>query len=225
MRSVLRTIILMLAATAVGGLGALVFIWTTGAPDQKLPSTKIVFVPPAAGAPADMIGAGTRELLSTPQSIQILIPEGGGVAIAESPALLWSLSTAQQGLMRAELVPLSGGAPVAETTMRGDIQPGLYALDLAKSGVPLPPGQLYEFRVMLADETTGEVFVPARGLVERRSGPSVQDAADAASQGVWFDALGFLTESDQSGQVRVTDQTGFGDLLRSAGLKPEEVPR
>lgn len=225
MRSVLRTLLLMLTATAVGSLGALVFIWTTGAPDQDLPATKIVFVPPAAGAPADRIGAGTREILSAPGVVQILIPEGGGVSLAATPALLWSLNAPKQGVMRAELVPLSGGAPVAERTMRGDLGSGLYALDLAATGGPLAPGQIYEFKVLLADENTGELFVPAKGLVERREGRLAEDAADAASRGAWFDALGFLTENDPSGRAQVTDQTGFGDLLRSAGFEPEDLPR
>ncbi|WP_421980377.1 hypothetical protein [Roseibium sp.] len=206
-------------------MGALVFLWTTGAPDQDLPATKIVFVPPAAGAPADRIGAGTREILSAPGVVQILIPEGGGVSLAASPALLWSLNAPKQGVMRAELVPLSGGDPVAERTMRGDLGPGLYALDLATSGGPLAPGQIYEFRVMIADEKTGELFVPVKGLVERREGRLAQDAADAASRGAWFDALGFLTDNEPSGRVRVRDETGFGDLLRSAGFKPEDLPQ
>jgi len=225
MRGVVRAILLMLAAIAVGGAGALVFIWTTSVPDDELPTTKIVFLPPAAGAPADRIGAGTREILSTPEDIQILIPEGGGVSLAESPALLWSVSAPQQGLMRAELVPLSGGAPIAERTFHGEFDPGLYALDLAESGGPLVLGQLYEFRVLIAGESAGELLAPARGLVERREGSAARNAADAASRGAWFDALGFLSEQDASGRVRVTDQAVFDALLLSAGFKPEEVAR
>lgn len=218
-------IILMLAATAVGSIGALVFIQVTSAPDDELPATNIVFLPPAAGAPADRIGAGTREILSAPENVRILIPEGGGVSFTQTPALLWSLGTAQQGLMRAELVPLGGGAPVAEMLLQGDIRPGLYALDLAKTGGSLELGQLYEFRVIMAGETTAELIAPARGLVERRTGSEVHTAAEAASVGAWFDALGYLTDRDPSGRVRVSDRAAFDDLLTSAGLKPEELPR
>lgn len=225
MSGVLRTIILVLAATALGGVGALVYIWTTSASVDDLPATKIVFLPPAAGAPADRIGAGTREILSLPENIQLLIPEGGGVSLAESPVLLWSFSVPWQGLMRAELVPVSGGAPLAERTFQGQINPGLYALDLAESGGPLALGQLYEFRVMIAGETAGELLAPARGLVERREGSAARNAADAAARGAWFDALGFLTEYDPSGRARVADWKAFDELLLSAGLQPEDIPR
>ncbi|WP_305984525.1 DUF928 domain-containing protein [Roseibium sp. MMSF_3544] len=221
MNGFLRTTIMMLVAAMVGGAGALLYYWVNTDPLDGAATTTIVFVPPASGAPSDRVGAGTREVFAKPGTVQLLIPKGGGISISEHPALLWSLAAPHKGAMRAELKPANGGPLLAKIELDGEIAPGLYTLDLASENVRLEAGQVYELSVVLTGETASEIVEQSRGLVERVTGEPAKTAAEAASQGAWFDALGFLVESSSDGEIRIQDQGQFTQLLQSAGLKAE----
>lgn len=185
------------------------------APDDVAP---VVFVPPAAGVPADRVGAGTRGIANDARALRLLIPEGGGVSVMDRPLLLWTLAEPFTGIMQAELIPVAGGARIAGIAQQGRFRPGLYALDMARADAGLQPGTIYRLEVLLADPATGQITTSASGLVERRSGTPPADARQAAGQGAWFDALHFLSESDFSGRARTTDAPTFAGLLDSAGL-------
>lgn len=185
--------------------------------DVSKEKTTVVFVPPAAGIPADRVGAGTRNLEVSGDRVRLIVPDGGGLSSRTHPLIIWELTEPFSGIVQAEITLLEGGTRVAGTAQNARFRPGLYGLDMARGESELVPGRIHAVTIYLADSTTREVIERATGLIEH-GGPRVEGAAEAASAGVWFDALGYLADVDFSGRVRVQDASGFAQLLQSAGL-------
>lgn len=185
--------------------------------DESKEQTTVVFVPPASGVPADRVGAGTRDLEVSGKRVRVIAPDGGGLSSESRPLVVWELTEPFDGIMQAEVTLLEEGVRVAGTAQNARFRPGLYGLDMARGDRDLEPGRIHAITIYLADGKTREVVERATSLIER-SGPRLGNAAEAASAGIWFDALGYLTDIDFSGRVRVQDVSGFTQLLQSAGL-------
>lgn len=190
--------------------------------DTNEAQTDVVFVPPPSGAPADRVGAATRDAGPEDGSVlALLAPVGGGITTLSIPPLAWYLSEAFAGTMYAELVstqdPQDGVVKVAE----GRFRKGYYALDLERSDMVLKQGVIYKWTVLLTAAQSGQVVDQRTTYVEIVEQPVAglsQVAAALAAQGLWFDALAPFVEIDLSGKVRVQKGTGFENLTSSAGL-------
>lgn len=184
--------------------------------------TDVVFVPPPSGAPADRVGAATRDAGPDEGSVlALLAPVGGGITTLLTPPLAWYLSETFAGKMYAELVstqnPQVGVVKVAE----GKFRKGYYALDLERSDMVLEQGAIYKWTVLLTAAQSGQVVDQRTTYVEIVDQPISglsQIAAVLAAQGLWFDALAPFVEIGLSGKVSVQKGTGFESLMSSAGL-------
>ncbi|QJF51873.1 DUF928 domain-containing protein [Roseobacter ponti] len=181
---------------------------------------EVVFVPPDAGAPADRVGAGTRDLARDHGALVLLAPEGGGLTRSAQPALVWYLSENFKGSVQAQIVPVEGTGTGVARMSEGPLRKGYYALDLARSQMTLEPGKIYEWKVLLLTGPDGDVIADARTYVERQPGglQTGDDPAALAAAGLWFDALGAFVRIGLSGRVRIEPGPGFAGLVSSAGI-------
>ncbi len=181
------------------------------------PKSPVVFVPPASGVPADRVGAGTRDIDVSGERIRLLLPKGGGLSSKKRPRILWELMEPFEGIVQVELTALEGGERIAGAAQKRRFSPGIYGLDMERGDADLESERIYSINIYLANGKTREVIERAVGLISRR-GSGFENASQAASAGIWFDALDFVTEVDFYGQVKVIDSDGFEQLLTSAGL-------
>lgn len=172
----------------------------------------VVFVPPKIGAPADRLGAGTRDVgMEAGGPLVLIVPAGGGLTTSETPPLVWYLSEGFRGTMLAAVSAIGGDGVAMRQS--GAFPPGYYGLDLRRSDMRMSTGQIFELRVELSEET--RVASKATGLIER-----VPDTdQDPGLAGLWFDALGQYVSIGLSGRVRILDVKAFEQLLDAGGIK------
>jgi hypothetical protein len=184
-------------------------------------SDQIVFIPPAAGAPADRVGAATRDIASEGSILTLLVPERGGVTTHIRPPLVWHLSETHAGEMSSQITPVGTPQLGAFKSITSRFRKGYYALDLARSDFQLQPDTIYEWTVVLTDARTGAVSDWKTAYVEMvtmKSSTDPKDVQALAAQGLWFDALAPFVEIGLSGRVRIDTGSGFVGLTSSANL-------
>jgi hypothetical protein len=187
----------------------------TNAPD----SADIVFVPPATGAPVDRLGAGTRDAALSPGDLTLLVPPDGGLSATPQPVLIWHLREPVTGRMTIAIKPVGGLARGFAATRDGKFARGFHALDLRRSEVRLSPEQLYQWEVVLTEASDNVARLYGSAHVEYLPvSPAPRSVHEAASKGLWYDALIYLFDIDFSGRTNLRDQKGLLSLSGSAGL-------
>jgi hypothetical protein len=192
------------------------------APNSQTSQDEVVFVPPETGAPADRVGAGTRDFEREGRGLVLLAPPGGGLTTLPKAPLVWHISQTFSGRMEAEIVSVNRSQTGVMKITEGRFRKGYYALDLARSAMALEPGHIYKWTVTLIARQTGQIEDRQETYVEvvpLSSAPTATDAKSRAAAGLWFDALAPFVEIGLSGKVRLTKTTGFAQLTTSAGLK------
>lgn len=177
---------------------------------SEAPADGPVFVPPAIGAPAERLGAGTRDVVGTSDTIILLVPQGGGLTTSGTPPLIWHLSSGFSGKMTTQISAPDFSGVVLEQI--GPLPKGYYSLDLRRSDFRLEEGVIYVWKVTLTEENL--MVAVAESLVERVS-PTAEEPGQA---GIWFDVLAPLVSIDLSGRVRVKDNRLFKQLLAAGGV-------
>jgi hypothetical protein len=192
----------------------------TSTSTQETAQDEIVFIPPAIGAPADRVGAATRDTGQDGGVLSLLAPAGGGMTTLGKPPLVWYLADNFAGRMTAQLTQVGAPHDGVEITGETRFRKGFYALDLSRSEIALEPGKIYVWTVVLAEPRSGNVVAAATTYVERAAGSDLAGEAvpALAARGLWFDALKPFVEIELSGKVRIDQSAGFDGLARSAGL-------
>jgi hypothetical protein len=187
-------------------------------------SSRVVFVPPKSGRPADRVGAGTRSIRVGESLLTLLVPEGGGLTTLAKPPLIWRLNAAVSGRMWARIDSIPPDSTSVGIELKGKLRKGWYALALDRSKLSLAPGKIYRWEVTFdpapADATTDR----RTSYVECVDNPAgvLGTARDAAAAGLWFDALVQMVSVDLSGRVRVLNPERLNELMGSAGLELPE---
>jgi hypothetical protein len=190
---------------------------TSAAADQhsapKEEAGEIIFVPPATGAPADRLGAGTRDV-GRDAVIQLLAPDAGGLSATPQPLLLWHLAQPAPGPITLTITPSRGLARGVVLRLDGPFTIGFHSVDLARTRFLLAPGQLYRWQVSVDDTASAE---PA--LIEHRP-PAVMPGtpAEAAAAGYWHDALAGVFTVDGAGRATLRNEAALRSLSRGAGF-------
>lgn len=175
---------------------------------------EIVFIPPATGAPADRLGAGTRDIGTSDASVQLLVPPQGGLSAKAQPLLVWHFGEPVDGPVRVAITPLGGLARGFVFTLNGKFAQGFHALNLARSKLELTSGQLYRWQIDWPNASPSAV-----GLIEYRPvDDTLSSAAQAAAAGYWYDTVAFLFDVGFSGRVRLINATGLQSAALGAGL-------
>lgn len=202
----LRYAVILISTLALSGSFA------TAEEDQQESASadETVFVPPDVGAPAERMGAGTRDVATSNEMVRLLVPEGGGLTTSGKPRLVWQLRNGFRGNMRAEIS--ASGADGVVLDRNGAFPEGFYGLDLQRSDLSLEIGIIYVWRVLLQNEDA--VVALTQSFVERVDATD----ADPGQAGVWFDVLDPLVSIDLSGRVRSSDKAALNHLLQAGGV-------
>jgi hypothetical protein len=193
----------------------------TEAPPQPVDTQgEIVFIPPATGAPADRLGAGTRQTEPGGLPALLLAPAEGGLSATPDPLLVWYLADPVDVPVTVTITPVSGLARGIVMTRDGPFAAGWHAVDLTASRASLAPGQLYRWEVRAG----GRALSKSAFLEHRATAPLPRTAAEAAASGLWHDALAGLFDIDAAGRVRLRDAAALRSLARGAALDLTNIP-
>ncbi len=183
------------------------------APDKQ--SDDLVFIPPASGAPADRLGAGTRDVDISNTKTILLAPPGGGLTATGKPLMIWYFAEPVDGPVTVAISPQVGLARGFVATIDGRFPAGYHGLNLERSKVQLLPDKLYAWEVRHGTSEASS----SRGYIEYRVPEKLpQSARDAAAVGYWYDALAMLFDVGFSGQLELNDVGGLRSLSQSTGL-------
>jgi len=159
---------------------------------------------------------------------RLLAPDHEARTIQSSPTLHWFLPERSAAGVEITIVRASDDAVVLEYQQPGPTEAGLHRVDLAERGLSLKMDTSYRWYVSL-------VIDPRRRSLDRRGSAAIrrvappdglQDrtlAADSpghayASEGLWYDALGYFVELAERGEAGERGRALRDALLESAGL-------
>jgi hypothetical protein len=164
-------------------------------------------------------------------ALDVLAPDEIGITTQEQPSLFWFQSKPANARFELTLLQDNKVKPIVDVQVDRASKAGVQRLKLADQGVKLAPGVEYQWVVaLITDPDNRSKDLIASGVIKRTE-PSAElkdklGKADPASipgiyaeAGIWYDALGAL--SDQI-DARPDDQglrQSRADLLRQVGLK------
>lgn len=159
------------------------------------PARLLIYKPPLRGAPASRLGGGTRSG-GKADAIHVLAPDHTGLTTRAQPTLYWYASGSSVGSVEVVLIAADAEKPllVKNVPVSGE---GLYALDLAKTGVSLAPDTDYEWFVSVVRDAEQRSKDLSSGGTIRRIAPVATAAAPddrqapvkLAEAGLWYDSL------------------------------------
>ena len=212
---------------ALGGAEAL----SQSAQPAAQSSEEVEYRPPLRGAPARRVGGSSRGSETALPAVSVLAPDHVGLTVSEQPALYWYISKPTAVRVEVTLIDSDGTRPLVEAAVKTDA-PGIHRLDLAQHGVRLKPEVEYQWSVSLVpnpDERSNDTI--SSGVVKRiapprelatQLGAAGKDAQAAAyaQQGIWYDALGALSDQIaarpgdrrlRAQRARILEQAGLSD--------------
>lgn len=185
-----------------------------------------IYIPPARGAPASRTGGGTRAPGDWPELVA-LVPDHVARTAEAQPHLAWYLDAAADAPL--ELTVLRDGAvePLVEAVLAPRAEAGFGGVSLARLGVELEEGVVYQWHVALVpDPERRDRDVLAGGAIERVAPPlplvdelAASEAAYRvlARRGLWYDALAELSASIDAGNEELRDERRA--LLAEVGIE------
>ncbi|CAK0752543.1 conserved exported hypothetical protein [Gammaproteobacteria bacterium] len=171
----------------------------------------IVFRPAQLGAPTQRIGGGTRSFQKVPK-IQLLAPPQTGLTKRAAPTLYWYSSTLSLYNVEFSLELEDENQTVLDVKLGTVNSPGIQVIRLSELGVKLKPDQIYRWTVVLSSDKEPDANLLFSNATISRKTPTLplNNVADLAEAGYWYDALEKLIEKNKSEQV--------DDLLAQVGI-------
>jgi hypothetical protein len=182
----------------------------------KEPSSTFTYKP--RGGPATRVGGGTRSVGSSPLTLSVLAPNETGFTTRDKPTVYWYVSetvTSPVELTLTSTEPLKDAVPPAlELTLQPPIARGVHALRLGEHGVTLKPGVEYQwFVAVVVNPAQRSNDVVAGGGIKRVAG------AEAAQDGVWYDAIDQLSREISANPADARPRQQRAALLEQVGLR------
>ena len=195
--------------------------------NQPEPGAKpIAYIPPLRGAPMTRVGGGTRGSIYV--TILALAPDHTGLTVNAQPTLYWYASKRVTVPVEFTLNDPQASRPLLETRLKGPFNPGIRSLPL--SGYSLKSGIEYQWSITLVfDEAQRSKDVVAGGTI-RLVQPSSRLEADLrgadprkmpviyAAEGIWYDALAFLSQLIEANPADKVLREQRAALLEQVGL-------
>ncbi len=188
-----------------------------------------VFIPRDAGAPLTRVGGASRgiEIEKIP-SIEVFAPEQPGYTLDPQPSLYFSLSDSTERRVEIRLIGQQSDPPetLLEAMLEGPFAAGVHRVDLERHGVSLKPGVLYMWYVWLDPRSEGRYGGGGIQLVEASAELQSELAAAGADRnalvlakaGIWYDAIGVLSERIESEPASGLPRAQRAALLEQVGL-------
>lgn len=199
--------------------------------DIKASLEKIVFVPHDVGAPEATDSGGVRGITPDAPKFHVLAPERLSLSLSSSPTLYWYLTGATSDPVRFQLIKDGPSAfdPVLDVSLGAFANQGIYAIALSEFGVRLEAGQRYTWSVGLATSSNTDLARPvASTLLEHFPSSDVQSllisnspldqTAELAQSGYWFDAIDVISRQIETGERTVPWHEVRAHLLDQVGL-------
>ena len=193
---------------------------------QQRPDELPVYHPPRRGAPRAKVGGGLRGARAHPKPLA-LAPDHLAQTVSAQPSLFWHIDAVpgRDSQLVFTLIDADGVDPVIEATLDNPEQPGIQRIQLGDHGVELARGVEYEWSVALVvDAAHRGDDVITTGYIERVATPEalargIPTVALHAAAGLWYDAIGSISDSIEAtpGDARLRYQRSA--LLRAAGLE------
>ena len=174
------------------------------APTSDVPL--LAYKPPARGAPTRRRAAGTRGGAMQLPLVCVLAPDHVGLTIQSQPRLYWYLSQVVTEPVEFTLNDERHIPPRVEVRLASQMKPGIQEIRLADHGVRLDPNVEYEWSIaIIPDPNQRSKDIVSSGWIERIPVPQDLSANLAgvgkagtpsfyAAAGIWYDALGVLSE-------------------------------
>ena len=239
MRAVTRTVVVSVVIFALFPLAAEPQSRPVAAPagaQASSPPAAPVYTPPLRGAPGGRIGGGTRGVGGEDLRVSVLAPDDRALTVSEQPTLYWFISRAPRFPVEITVVDTGAVDPVLELRLPPSVEGGIQALRLADHGVRLRVGVPYKWYVavitdpgrrsrdVLAGGTVERIETPA-GLVAQLAGAVRDDVPSIyASAGLWYDALGAISELVTSTPNEAGHRQQRAALLIQVGLPGAIAP-
>lgn len=189
-----------------------------------------VYKPPIRGAPGGRVGGGTRGPGREVFVLSVLAPDHTGLTVNEQPSFYWFISSPTSSPLEFTLMDHRATKPVLETRLPSPVQPGVHRIRLADHGVRLSPGVPYRwFVAVVPDPDRRSRDILAAGAIERIEVPQglsvkLAQAGKAkaphiyAEAGLWYDALGALSELIETAPHDAVLRRQRASLLKQVGL-------
>jgi hypothetical protein len=192
-------------------------------------SGPLLYTPPPDAIELEPL-SGLRSPRPELPAIRALAPAHVARTLNESPTLYWFVSAATTMPVEFVLTDLVSVDPLVELTLTSPVAAGIHAVDLSAHDVLLEPDREYRWFVTLVDaEADPSAQVISRGAIERIV-PSAKLRATLAAaapgergriyaeQGLWYDALAFISEGIERAPRDARLRNFRAGLLERAGL-------
>jgi hypothetical protein len=167
--------------------------------------------------------------------LRALVPDHTGLTLRDSPVLYWFVSASTEFSVEFTLVDGESIDPVLKFTTDSPVNAGIHGVDLSDHAVRLAPGVPYRWFVSIStDEERSTHELVSGGVIERielaeplRSeldeGEPSQRGHTLAANGIWYDALDFVSgwidqnpaeASLREQRAAVLEQVGLPEVAR-----------
>jgi hypothetical protein len=196
-----------------------------------IPESPLVYTPPRGFADAGLgrFAQGRRSAGSTSTPLA-LAPEHVGLTVRGSPTLYWFMPERADHRIEFVLAAPDAVEPVFILTTNAPIEPGFHTVPLGDHGVTIEPGVTYRWTVTLVlDEDQRYKDVIGGGAIARihpsdalqaeleKAEPGAAGQAYAAN-GLWYDALNFVSQRIIEGAEEASARSRRAELLEQVGL-------
>ncbi|MBI1732275.1 MAG: DUF928 domain-containing protein [Gammaproteobacteria bacterium] len=192
-------LIIMFGVLSLAGSSDLVAADKGPAPAAQ--KEKIVYVPPARGAPKSRVGGGTRGVDPNALIIRLLAPEDVGYSGTDQPVFYWFLSQPADLPLEITLIDDVSAEPVLEIPGNASRLHGIQKTRLSDYGIHLQPDVEYQWSVALVvdpEQRSKDVFatatvkyvpVPEDVKTDLTSAGQLDVPSIYAAGGYWYDAI------------------------------------
>lgn len=180
-------------------------------PSLVLANPPILFKPPTSGAPSTQMGGGTRGLGNSSIDIQALAPTQLSLTSQASPDLYWYISQAAPNSIEFSLSAETTGEIIIEQTLPTVTKAGIQTIKLTDLNAQLEVGKVYLWSIALVIDPANRAKDILISTAIRRESTTIDlnDAAQLAQAGFWYDTLHYLTEKKPA---------QINELLKQAGI-------
>lgn len=230
MRNSAKPIAAVATLVAAGWLGGATAVIAAAAdvPIYKPPAAStddLIYKPPSRGAPANLVGTGTRGVIVSRQ-VWALAPDHTGLTTREAPTLYWFVDKPVATRIGLAAAGSEGLKPIFEQSLASPAAAGVQKIDLVRYGIRLQPGVEYRWTVTIEGDprqhsSSAAIERVAAGpdLAQRlEATPSAGRAAVYAARGIWYDAIGSISELIEAAPNDAALRRQRAALLLQAGL-------
>ncbi|MDR4498986.1 MAG: DUF928 domain-containing protein [Candidatus Scalindua sp.] len=189
-----------------------------------------VYKPPKRGAPAALVGGGSRGTEAGLSPLSVIAPDHVGLTVREQPSLYWYLSKPVSSRIEFTLIDNIAIQPLLELELGTHIKPGMHRISLADYGIYLSTGKQYQwFVALVADPEHRSKDVIAGGVIEYIEPPEslttrLAQAGKAksphiyAESGIWYDAFSSMSDLVSNAPEDMKRRKQRASLIEQVGL-------